>query len=319
MSFEQPIMPPVPAELIRDDIARVKDCMLFSSGDYQVYLLRVAQAPSLMQELFRLREVTFRAVGEGTGLSLDTDPYDEYYWQMILWNVPNGEITGAYRLGFGPEIMREKGIEGFYTSTLFNFSPEIAPLLSKSIELGRSFIVPKYQREVMGLKMLLAGLAMCTVKCPETSYFMGPVSMSADMPWPYQTLAVHYLMRDFSLPGADKLVTNTHPFVPDPSIENPDEILADVPRGDIDAFDHRLAALSDGKYRLPVLFRKYFSCSARVACFNVDPLFSNSLDALIFLRHTEYPENTLRSLMRCATPELRDAVWKHFRGVPYTD
>lgn len=319
MSVEQPIMPPVPAELIREDIARIKDRLLFSSGDYAVYLLRASEAPSLMQELYRLREVTFRAVGEGTGLPLDTDPYDEYYRQMILWNVPNGEITGAYRLGFGPEIMREKGISGFYTSTLFKYSEEIAPLLSQSMELGRSFIVPKYQREIMGLKLLLAGLAVCTKLCPGAHYFMGPVSMSADMPWPYQTLAVHYIMRDFALPNADSLVSNTHPFVPDPSMTDMDEILADVPRGDIDAFDHRLAALSEGKHRLPVLFRKYFSCSARVACFNVDPLFSNSLDALIFLKHSEYPENTLRSLLRCTTPEIRDAVWMHFRGVPFSE
>lgn len=319
MSAEQPIMPPIPAELVREDIARVKDSLLFTCGDYEVYLLRASQAPSLMQELYRLREVTFRAVGEGTGLALDTDPYDEYYRQMILWNVPNGEITGAYRLGFGPEIMREKGISGFYTSTLFNYSEEIAPLLAQSMELGRSFIQPKYQKEIMGLKLLLAGLAICTVHCPEAHYFMGPVSMSATMPWPWQTLAVHYLIRDFALPGGSKLVSSTHPFVPDPSMKNMDELLADVPARDIDAFDHRLAALSEGQHRLPVLFRKYFSCSARVACFNVDPLFSNSLDALIFLKHAEYPENTLRSLLRCATLEMRDAVWMHFRGVPFSE
>lgn len=315
----QPIAAPVKPELYRAEIALLKDRLLFACGDYQVYLLRSSDAPYLMQELYRLREETFRAIGEGTGLPLDTDEYDSYYRQMILWNVPNGEITGAYRLGFGPEIMREKGIEGFYTASLFNYSPEIAPLLAKSMELGRSFIACKYQKEIFGLKFLLAGLAMSTVFCPEAEYFMGPVSMSADIPAYYQTLAVYFLERDFAMPGASKLVSNNHPFVPDPACTNPEELLKDVPAGDIDAFDHRLSALSEGKYRLPVLFRKYFSCHAKVACFNVDPLFCNSLDGLIFLRHSDYPENTLRSLLRCASPEMSEKVWNHFYRVAFSD
>ena len=111
----------------------------------------------------------------------------------------------------------------------------------------------------------------------------------------------------------------TNGFVPDPACAHADELLKDLPVGDIDAFDHWLAALSEGKYRLPVLFRKYFSCHAKVACFNVDPLFCNSLDGLIFLKHADYPENTLRSLLRAATPEVREAVWQHFCGKPFSE
>lgn len=319
MTVEQPINPPVPAQAIRADIRRVREHLLFASGDYEVYLLRSADAPSLMQELYRLREITFRAVGEGTGLPLDTDVYDAYYRQMILWNVPNGEIAGAYRLGFGPEIMKEYGIEGFYTASLFKFQPQAADLLGQSIELGRSFVAPKYQREIFPLKMLLAGLAVSSLSCPSARYYMGPVSMSAAMPHYYQTLAVHYILRDFALPGAAAMVGCTHPFVPDPACQNPDELLSDVPVADIDAFDHKLAQLSGNEHRLPVLFRKYFSCSARVACFNVDPLFSNSLDGLIFLAHSTYPKNTLRSLMRCPDEETRNKVWLHFYGEPFNE
>ena len=319
MSTEQPILPPVPAKAIRADIERVKDHLLFAGGDFEVYLLQSSDAPSLMQELYRLREITFRAVGEGTGLPQDTDAYDSYYRQMILWNVPGGEIAGAYRLGFGPEIIEKYGIEGFYTASLFKYQPQAASLLGQSVELGRSFVVPKYQREILSLKMLLAGLAVSVLACPSARYYMGPVSMSAAVPSYYQTLAVHYLRRDFALPGGENLVGCTHPFVPDPACDNPDEVLADVPAGDIDAFDHKLAALSDGQYRLPVLFRKYFSCSARVACFHVAPLFSNSLDGLIFLKHANYPTNTLRSLLRCTDDETRRKVWLHFYGVPFEE
>jgi len=306
-------------DIIRQEIGALGDHILFGSGDYQLFLLRSSDAPHLMRELYRLREVTFRAVGEGTGQELDTDEYDTYYRQLILWNVPNGEIAGAYRLGFGPEIMPEKGIEGFYTASLFKYSPHIAPILEKSIELGRSFIVAKYQREVLALKLLLTGLAAAVSHCPEAEYFMGPVSMSASIPSYYQTLVVYYLKRDFAFPGADELVGFTHPFQPDPACDNPEELLKDVPVADIDALDRRIAELSDGQYRLPVLFRKYFSFGARVACFNVDPLFSNCVDGLIFTRHRDYPENTLRSFTRSMEPELRNSIWEHFRGVPYIE
>lgn len=305
--------------LIRQEIAALEDHILLASGDYKVFLLRSQEAPNLMQELYRLREETFRAIGEGTGKELDTDEYDAYYRQMILWNVPNGEIAGAYRLGFGPEIMREKGIPGFYTASLVHYAPEMAPLLSQSMELGRSFIVAKYQREVLCLKFLLAGLAVSTTFCPEAKYFVGPVSMSAAIPSFYQTLAVYFLKRDFAFPDGEKLVQCPHPFVPDPACANAEELLKDVPPGDIDAFDRKLAELSEGQYRLPVLFRKYFSCRARVAGFNVDPLFNNCVDAIIFLRHADYPEQTLRSLLRSVDPETKNAVWMQLKGVPFTE
>ena len=320
MSTElQPIATPVAPELYRAELEALSSHVLFEHGDCRMYLIEAHQAPNLMQELYRLREETFRAVGEGTGLPLDTDDYDAYYRHMILWNVPAGEIVGAYRLGFGAQIMKEKGIDGFYTASLFSYSPSIAPLLEQSMELGRSFVVSKYQREIFPLKMLLAGLAASVLYCPQARYYMGPVSMSDAIPDYYKTLAVHFLRRDFSFPGAEQLVSSTHPFVPDPSCSAPEALLEDIPAGNIDAFDHRLAALSEGQHRLPVLFRKYFSCSAKVACFNVDPLFCNSLDALIFLKHSEYPQNTLRSLMRCVTPEVRNQVWLHFYGIPFSE
>lgn len=305
--------------IIREEIQALQDHILLASGDYQVFLLRSWEAPHLMQELYRLREVTFRAIGEGTGNELDTDEYDAYYRQMVLWNVPNWEIAGAYRLGFGAEIIQENGIDGFYTASLFKFSPQIAHLLGRCIELGRSFIVSAYQREILPLKLLFSGLLASSLKSPGAEYFMGPVSMSADIPAIYQTLAVYYIMRDYHFPDVEGLVGCRHPFVPDPSCTNPEMLLSDVPAHDIDAFDRKIWALSEEKYRLPVLFRKYFTSGARVVAFNVDPLFSNSVDGLIFHKHTDYPVNTLRSITRNMDPELRNAIWLHYQGKPFTE
>lgn len=310
-----PLSAPVPAARIREEIQRIpSDRILFETGDYRGYLLSVTDAPEMMKELYRLREETFRAIGEGTGQAEDTDSFDAYYRQMVLWNIPNGEIVGAYRLGFGPEILeRHGGVSGFYTSTLFRYGEKGKQLLAQSLELGRSFIVRKYQREVLPLRLLFAGLAVSTLRCPGLAYFAGPVSISNEVPNFYKSLIVHYFQREFSLPEADRAAMPTHPFETGFLRVDP-EGLIQVPTGNVDAFDRLLGAISDGKYRLPVLVRKYFSCGARLACFNVDPDFSDCLDGLIFLRYSDFPQNTTRSFLRGFPEEIQEAVWRHFYG-----
>ena len=291
------------------------DKILFENGDYRVCLIRKEDAPNAMRELYRLREVTFRAVGEGTGKPLDTDSYDDYFYQLIVWNIPNREIVGAYRIGDGKEIMEQHGgIGGFYTASLVNYKDAAAPILAKSIELGRSFVVDRYKKEFSPLKLLLGGIAACSVKFPHAEYLMGPVSISNDFPVFYKSLTTHYIKREFPLPEADRLVTAPHPFVPDYLRVNPDDLLQTVPKGDIAGFDTLLSAISDGEYHLPVLVRRYFSCSARLACFNVDPDFADSLDGLILLRLSEYPVSALKAITRGMPDELRDGIFEHLYG-----
>ena len=308
-----PLAEALPIDRIRTELDALGDKMLFETGDYRAYLLQAADAPETMRELYRLREETFRAVGEGTGKPMDTDPYDAYYRQMVLWNVPNGEIVGAYRLGFGPEIMEEHGgVPGFYSSTLIRYGEKAAPLLAKSMELGRSFIVSKYQREVHTLRLLLAGLAVSTLKCPELEYYSGLVSISNDLPDFYKALIVRFLEKHYPFPDAKEVARPTTPFKPDFLSVNPDDLLQ--LEGKIDMLDRFIGTLSDGKYRLPVLVRKYFSCNAREVCFNVDPDFGSCLDGLIFLRYSDYPQNTTRSILRGLPEDMQDAVWLHFYG-----
>jgi len=237
---------------------------------------------------------------------------------MILWHIADGQIVGAYRLGFGPEIMKEHGgVPGFYSSTLVRYGEKAPSLLSRSLELGRSFIVQKYQRDIHPLRLLLTGLAVCTLKCPEMEYYSGPVSISNDVPHFYKSLITHYLKRDYPFPDAERVAVPTHPFTPDFLRVDPDGLLQ-VPDGNIDLFDRLLSALSDGKYRLPVLVRKYFSCSARLVLFNVDPDFCDSLDGLIFLKYSDFPQKTIRAILRGLPDELQDEVWTHFYGTPRT-
>ena len=308
----QPLADAVDPELVRAQMARLGDKMLFESGDYRVYLISAADAPDAMHELYRLREETFRGVGEGTGRPVDTDVYDTYYKHLILWNIPNGEIVGSYRLGYGTEIYPERGIAGFYTSTLVHFGSDAATILPRCLELGRSFITIKYQREVLSLKLLLAGLFTAMTQDPGIHCCCGLVSTSDNLPDFYKSLAVHYLKRDYHLPDSVRFAFPTNDFVPNFLRVNPEDLLQAVPHGDIDALDHYMTAISGGKYRLPVLMRKYFSVGARVACFNVDPLFNNSLDAMILLQLNDLPRPKLQALTRPVPEEIKEAMFKQF-------
>ena len=310
-----PLTKPVPAELVQSELAGLENRKLFTSGDYCAYLLSSSEAPSTMTELYRLREETFRAIGEGTGQAEDTDPFDAYYRQMVLWHIPNGEIVGAYRLGFGPEIMKEHGgLPGFYSAGLFQYGDQAEPLMARSMELGRSFIVQKYQREIQPLRLLLTGLGVSVLQSPELEYYSGPVSITNDIPHFYKSLIVNYIGKNFPMPEAGRIAQPTHPFEPDFLSVNPDDL--SIAPGNVDALDRALVAMSDGKYRLPVLVRKYFSCGAKLVCFNVDPNFSDCLDGLIVLRYRDFPKNSLRAIVRGLPDELQDAVWMRFYGEP---
>ena len=309
------VAPAVPADKVTAEIESHADDVLFETGDYRAYLLRSGEVPSVMKELYRLREETFRAIGEGTGLAEDTDKYDAYYRQMIIWHTVNKEIVGAYRLGFGSEIMAEYGgVDGFYTSTLFRYGPVAASdLLPKSIELGRSFIVAKYQKEVLPLRLLFTGLAVSTLRCPELQYYSGPVSISNDIPLFYKSLIYHYINKHYPIETAAQVAKPTHPFVPDYMCVNPDDLMQ-LADGNIDSLDRLLNTLSDGKVRIPVLVRKYFSCGAKLPCFNVDPDFCFSLDGLIFLKHSDFPQIATRSFLRGLPEDLQNQVMMHFHG-----
>jgi hypothetical protein len=298
---------------------RLKDKEIFQSRDYKAYLIDVSDAPDAMRELYRLREETFRQIGEGTGEPQDTDSYDAYYKHLILWNIPNGEIAGAYRFGYGSAIIPEKGKEGLYTSSLVSFGPDSERILPRSMELGRSFVAPKYQKEVLPLKLLLSGLAVALDKDPVAEHMIGTVSISDSLPDLYKSLTYYYRERDFKLPEAGRFAVPTTPFNPDYLRVNPDGLLSGIPRGDIDAFDRLLSSISGGKNRLPVLFRKYFSCGAKVACFNVDPLFGNCLDAMIVLKASDFPVPLLQSILRPLPKETREAVIARFTSAAHSE
>ena len=313
-SSQEPLAEPVDPSVIRSQMAAVSDKVIFQTGDYRAYLIKASDAPDVLRELYRLREVTFREIGEGSGQSIDTDRFDDLYHHLILWSVSNEEIVGSYRFGYGSELFDSAGEpSGFYTGSLLEFGPDAPGILSKSMELGRAFVAERYQKEVLPLKMLLAGLCVGTTLRPGVDRCIGLVSFSAALPEFYKSLVVRFLAKNFMLDDAQRFTKAPHPFQYDFLRVNPDALL-DSFGSDIDAFDRMLGSISDGQFRIPVLARKYFSCGAKATCFNIDSTFSNCLDAMIVLRLSDFPQASIKSFVRSLPQEMQDRVLTHFYG-----
>ncbi len=308
-----PVEPARDAQLLIQELETIREkSFLFSTTNFECFLANYDDIPNLMHELGRLREEAFRYIGEGTGKSLDTDEYDRHYKHLILWDNKKQQVVGAYRLGFGNEIMRDKGIKGFYVNSLFKFDESFGETLKKTIELGRSFVTVEYQREVLPLMLLLRGLAGVVTRNPEMEHFIGPVSISSWYPKFYQSMIVKYVTEKHPVNGELAHVANpTTPFHPDFLKVDPDVLLRDY-MDSVDKFDKFMFRLSNNAYRMPTLFKKYLKLNAKFLCFNVDPDFNDTLDALLFLTFTDFPENEVMPLFRDATSEEQRLVRERF-------
>lgn len=308
-----PVEPARDAQLLIQELETIREkSFLFSTANFECFLSNYDDIPNLMHELGRLREEAFRYIGEGTGKSLDTDEYDRHYKHLILWDNKKQQVVGAYRLGFGNEIMRDKGIKGFYVNSLFKFDESFGDTLKKTIELGRSFVTVEYQREVLPLMLLLRGLAGVVTRNPEMEHFIGPVSISSWYPKFYQSMIVKYVTEKHPVNGELAHVANpTTPFHPDFLKVDPDVLLRDY-MDSVDKFDKFMFRLSNNAYRMPTLFKKYLKLNAKFLCFNVDPDFNDTLDALLFLTFTDFPEDEVMPLFRDATSEEQQLVRERF-------
>lgn len=285
---------------------------LYSASDFDCYLADYQDIPNLMHEIARLREETFRAIGEGTGKSLDQDEFDTHFKHMILWDTTKQQIAGCYRLGIGSEIVPKFGIKGFYVSTLVKFDEAFTDHLAHTIELGRSFVPLEYQKEVLPLMLLLRGLSDVVVRYPDIRHFIGPVSISAWMPKFYQSMIVKYVAEKHPVEAElAHMAAPTVPFHPDFMKVDADVLMRNNMES-VDRFDKFMFRLSNGNYRLPTLFKKYLKLNAKFLCFNVDPDFNDTLDALLFLTFTDFPEDEVMPLFRDSSDEEKEIVRKRF-------
>lgn len=248
-----------------------------------IYLIDHKKRCAVIREIGRLREISFRAVGEGSMKRRDLDMYDRYYRHIVLWDAAESEIIGAYRIGEAKNILSKLGKSGLYTNTLFNLHNDFIPVLEQSIELGRSFIQPKYWGK-RSLDYLWQGIGAYLRINPEIRYLFGPVSISND----YSHFAKQLLVRFYSahFPGNNKYAT---PLNPVSFSENQHQQLAAIFPG-ID-YDRELSILkeqlSQRSHCIPVLYKRYTELCKKQGIqflgFNIDHNFSDCIDGLILL------------------------------------
>jgi putative hemolysin len=254
--------------------------LLASSNDFQVFIASAAQISIILNEIGRLRELTFRAAGEGTGKSTDIDSFDGYYQHLFVWNSRKRQVVGAYRL-VGTDVVRSCfGSKGLYTATLFDYTDEFLDQIDPALELGRSFIRPEYQRTFAPLLLLWKGIGRYVAEHPRYKILFGPVSISNAYQSFSRELMVSWLERRASLAMLKHLVSSKLPFrvkskAPEswmPGVDDLSTIIEDVE--------------ADGR-GVPVLLRHYLKLGGKLLGFNIDPEFSNALDGLILVDLTQ--------------------------------
>ncbi len=287
--IQQPVAAAVHPELLQNEIDSLpSNRRLTENAEFAVYHATAREIPNLLLEVGRVRELTFRRAGEGTGKRRDLDSFDAYYWHVLLWSKTKHELVGGYRARSTSEILAERGLAGLYTSTLFRYDESLFQKLGPALELGRSFVRPEYQRQYAPLLLLWKGIAHLVAKRPEIPVLFGAVSISNDYNEASREMIYRFFearMMEDDLAG---LIEPRRPFRPAflrrwdcrsmcRALRDLDEL--SQPITDIEA---------DGK-GLPILLRQYAKIGGKLLGFNVDRKFSNVLDGLVVvdLRRTE--------------------------------
>lgn len=294
----QEIIPPVNKELLAAEVNALKQKgnLLLEQHQFEVYLSDdMSQTPNIIKEIGRLREVTFREVGEGTGMKHDLDEYDVYYKQLILWDKEEHNIAGGYRLGPGDYITQHYGIKGFYTRSLFKISEEILPVLEKSVELGRSYVAKEYQLKRLPLFLLWKGILAFLLRNPQYEYLFGPVSISNRYSDISKTLIIEFIKKNHFDYDIAQYIQPKKKF--EAKIENVDiDILVDTAQNDIKLIDKYIQDFDPDMSGVPILLKKYLNQNAKIVGFNTDPKFSDVLDGLMFLDVKNIPLDTIEVL-----------------------
>jgi putative hemolysin len=308
LKFPKPpkkIVKPVSVKIIEKEILDLDrhDTRLLNSKNYSVYLAEAKLIPNIIQEIGRLREITFREVGEGTNNPIDLDKFDSYYHHMFLWDDIAKRIVGAYRMGLGSKIFPAYGIDGFYLQDLFRFDQELYPMMSKSIEMGRAFIVKDYQQRPMPLFLLWKGIVHTTLRHPEHRYLIGGVSISNKFSEFSKSLMIEFMKSNYYDPYVAQYIKPKKEYKV--KLKDADkDFIFDESEADLNKFDKIIDEVEPGSLRLPVLIKKYIKQNAKVVAFNVDPHFNNAVDGLMYIRIADLPESTVKPVMEEFQAEL---------------
>ena len=280
--------------LLINEVATLENFKVWEEKNYQVYITPTVNIPYILREIGRLREITFREVGEGTNKKIDLDNYDIYYSHLFIWDKDAEMIVGAYRIGKGDEILNTMGKRGFYISELFKIKEPFYPILRQGIELGRSWVRKEYQLKPLPLFLLWKGILKYLIDNPKYRYMIGPVSISNNFSKFSKSLIVDYITKnhfDYELAHyvkpKNKFKADLSPIDTDLLIEN-SESLKDL--------DSLIGDIETSHMKIPVLLRQYLNLNAKIICFNIDPKFSDCLDGFLVVDTHQIPADILEKV-----------------------
>ncbi|NCC50068.1 MAG: lysophospholipid acyltransferase family protein [Spartobacteria bacterium] len=292
-----PLVDPVsPDAMQRDMTALPRAQCLAAKGDLEVWFARAPQIPRILREIGRLREETFREVGEGTGLPIDLDAYDDYYLHLFLWNTTACEPAAAYRLGPTDEILPRHGRKGLYTHSLFRYGDKLLRQIGPALEMGRTFVRKSYQRNFHSMHLLWRGIAAYVLLNPRYRMLFGPVSINGNYQSSSQQLLVSFLKANNFDKELARLVKARMPLE---KTCMPRRYGHDYPCvvNSLSEVEALIADIETELKDIPILLKQYLRLGGKLLGFNVDPAFSYVLDGLILVDLTKTDHKALQHYM----------------------
>jgi putative hemolysin len=296
----EPIIEAVPTEKLEEDLLGLREeSLIITHQNYEVFIAEATDIPHILRQIGRLREITFRAEGEGTNRSIDIDEYDIHYLHLFIWDRDARKIVGAYRIGRGAELYNKFKLKGFYLNELFKIETGFAPIIKKSLEMGRSFIIEEYQGKHASLFLLWKGVLVYLKNNPEYRYLIGPVSISNSFSILSKELMVKFIKQHHYDWELAKLVKPRKKFKPKlKSVDS--EILLNQNFKNLKDLDSQISEIEATNAKVPILLKKYISQNSKIICFNIDPKFNDALDGFLIMDLQNVPEDTIKMLDKTA-------------------
>lgn len=291
-----PVAEPVPSSVLGAEVGRLSgETLMVEQGNYQIFVTEARAIPAVLREIGRLRELTFRAVAEGTGRALDIDAFDESYLHLFMWNKVTSEVVGSYRIGRVDQLLAKGGVASLYTSSLFKFDGDFLRRLGPALELGRSFIRAEYQRKPTSLALIWRGIGEFLVRHPHYKILFGPVSISRAYQSVSKRLMVEFLGQQHGDDRFGPLVRAKNP--PKDRLDRHERQLLESVVKDADDISALVSEIEEDNKGMPVLLRHYLRLNARILSFNVDPAFGYCIDGLIIVDLRTTDPKILRRFM----------------------
>lgn len=293
---EKAINESVSTAILDQEIAQLRERYLINSQqNFEVFIVPSHKIAFVLQEIGRLREITFRNIGEGTLKETDLDEYDLYYHHLFIWDKEKHKIVGAYRMGKGKDILHKYGKKGFYVHSLFKLKDEILPILEQSVELGRSFIVQEYQQKRLPLFLLWQGILHFLSKNNTYRYLFGAVSISNNFSQISKSLMVEFVKRNYFDEHLAQWVKPRKQFKVNIEKIDSEIILQEIAK-DFASLDKFIQDIEPANFSIPILLKKYISMNAQIIGFNIDPKFNDALDGLMILDCEQIPKSMFENL-----------------------